>query len=121
MSLPSIEHILLAPQKKRRDSHVEQMDLNTLLNTNRAAIAAGHRNMQYEVHMPIAMNHDLSAGHYAQAQNLYVPGANARIKSENGSDRGASPHTSEHSSRYSSHTPQNMAYQQIASQLSNGM
>jgi hypothetical protein len=98
------------------------MDLNTLLNTNRHAIAAGHPNMQYEVPMPLSMSHDMSgAPHYTQ-QNLYVPNGASRIKTENGSDRGVSPHTSEQSSRYSSQTPQTtIAYQQIASQLSNGM
>lgn len=126
MSLPSIGHILLTPQQKRRDSFtsVVDMDLNTLLNTNRAAAAAGavSRNMQYEVPLPISMNHDMSTnGHYAQ-QNLYVPTGGNRIKSEAGSERGVSPHTSDHSSRYSSQTPQNsVAYQQIAAQLTNGM
>ncbi|KXS94434.1 hypothetical protein AC578_3540 [Pseudocercospora eumusae] len=87
-----------------------------------AAGGFAHRNMQYEVPLPIAMNHDVatSNGHYAQ--NLYVPNGNNRIKSENGSERGVSPHTSDHSSRYSSQTPQNsVAYQQIAAQLTNGM
>ena len=126
MSLPSIGHILLAPQQqKRRDSFtsVVDMDLNTLLNTNRAAAGVVNRNMQYEVPLPITMNHDTSnTGHYAQ-QNLYVPTSNSRIKSENGSERGVSPHPSDHSSRYSSQTPQNnnVAYQQIAAQLQNGM
>ncbi|KAK5174013.1 uncharacterized protein LTR77_001093 [Saxophila tyrrhenica] len=98
------------------------MDLNNLLNTNRSASATGYRSMQYEIPMPVGMNHDLNAApHYAQ-QNLYVPNGNSRIKSENGSERGVSPHTSDHSSRYSSQTPQNnMAYQQMASQLANGM
>lgn len=125
MSLPSIGHILLAPQRKRRDSFtsVVDMDLNTLLNTNRAVGGAVSRNMQYEVPLPITLNHDMSnAGHYAQQQSLYVPNGNSRIKSENGSERGVSPHTSDHSSRYSSQTPQNaVAYQQIAAQLTNGM
>jgi hypothetical protein len=122
MSLPSIEHILLAPPRKRRDSLVSEMDLNNLLNTNRSASATGYRNMQYEIPMPVSMNHDINGGsHYAQ-QNLYVPNGNSRIKSETGSERGVSPHTSDHSSRYSSQTPQtNIAYQQMASQLSNGM
>lgn len=78
--------------------------------------------MQYEVPMPLSMNHDMHTpnGNYL-GQNLYVPTAN-RIKSENGSDRGVSPHSSEHSSRYSSTAPQNsVAYQQIAAQLTNGM
>lgn len=78
--------------------------------------------MQYEVNVPIVMNHDMSnTPHYAQ-QNLYVPNGHSRIKSEGGSERAVSPHTSEHSSRYSSHTPQtSMAFQQMANQLSNGM
>ena len=125
MSLPSIEHILLAPQRrKRRDSFVSEMDLNNLLNTNRSASATGYRNMQYEIPMPpIGVHNDMNGGgHYAQ-QNLYVPNGNSRIKSETGSERGVSPHTSDHSSRYSSQTPQqsNIAYQQLASQLQNGM
>ncbi|CAK4034769.1 Zinc finger [Lecanosticta acicola] len=125
MPLPSIGHILLAPQQKRRDSFtsVVDMDLNTLLNTNRAAAGVVNRNMQYEVPLPINMNHDMSnTGHYAQ-QNLYVPNTNSRIKSETGSERGVSPHTSDHSSRYSSQTPQNsgVAYQHIAAQLQNSM
>ena len=122
MSLPSIEHILLAPRRKRRDSILDEMDLNTLLNTNRSGSATGSRNMQYEVPLPINMNHDMSGTpHYAQ-YNLSVPNGHNRIKSENGSERAVSPHTSEHSSRYSSQTPQNsIAYQQIANQLSNGL
>ena len=121
MSLPSIEHILLTPQRKRRDSVVGNMDLNTLLNTNRSSSATGYRNMQYEVPIPLNMNHDMTAApHYSQ-QTLYVPNGNSRIKSETGSERGVSPHTSDQSSRYSSQTPQNMAYQQMANQLTNGM
>lgn len=77
--------------------------------------------MQYEVSLPLNMNHDISTpGHYPQSA-LYVPNGSNRIKSETGSERGASPHTSEQSSRYSSQTPQNIAYQQIASQLTNGL
>jgi uncharacterized Zn-finger protein len=123
MSLPSIEHILLQPQRKRRDSIVGEMDLHNLLNTNRSASAAGYRNMQYEIPMPVGISHDINgASHYAQ-QTLYVPNGNSRIKSETGSDRGVSPHTSDHSSRYSSQTPQQntLAYQQMANQLTNGM
>lgn len=121
MSLPSIEHILLTPQRKRRDSIVDNMDLNSLLNTNRSSSAIGYRNMQYEVPMPMTMNHDMNtAPHYSQ-QSLYVPNGNSRIKSENGSERGISPHTSDQSSRYSSQTPQNLGFSQLANQLSNGM
>jgi hypothetical protein len=121
MSLPSIEHILLAPRRKRRDSLVSEMDLNNLLNTNRSASATGYRNMQYEIPMPVGMNHDINGNaHYGQ-QNLYVPTTNGRIKSETGSERGVSPHSSDHS-RYSSQPPQNnLAYQQMANQLTNGM
>ncbi|GIZ45038.1 hypothetical protein CKM354_000822200 [Cercospora kikuchii] len=126
MSLPSIGNILLAQRHKRRDSltGAADMDLNTLLNTNRAIPGAiANRNMQYEVPMQMSMNHDMHTpnGHFT-GQNLYVPNAGNRIKSENGSDRGVSPHSSEHSSRYSSQAPANsVAYQQIAAQLTNGM
>jgi len=119
MALPSIEHLLFASQRKRRDSIVDEMDLTNLLNTNRSASAAGHRNMQYEVPLPINMSHDMSGSHYA-SNSLYVPNGNSRIKTENGSDRGVSPHTSEHSSRYSSQTPQNFM-SNIANQLQNGI
>jgi len=102
---------------------VDSMDLTNLLNTNRSASAAGHRNMQYEHPLPINMAHDMAnTSHYPQ-QTLYVPHGNGRIKSEGGSERGVSPHTSEQSSRYSSQTPQNgaMSFSQLASHLSNGM
>ena len=121
MSLPSIEHLLLTPQRKRRDSIVDTMDLHNLLNTNKSSSATGYRNMQYEVPLPMNMNHDMNTTpHYAQ-HSLYVPNGNSRIKSETGSERGVSPHTSDQSSRYSSQAPQSMAYQQMASQLSNTM
>jgi hypothetical protein len=124
MSLPSINYILLDSEGKRRDSFtgVGDMDLTNLLNTNRNAAGAVFRNMQYEVPPQMTMNHDMSnSGHYTH-QNLYVPNGTNRVKSETGSERGASPHTSDPSSRYSSQTPQNSAaYQQIAAQLTNGM
>lgn len=47
--------------------------------------------------------------HELHQQQQYGPPSsylNGRIKSENGSDRGVSPHPSEHSSRYSSQAPQ---------------
>ena len=123
MSLPSIGQVLLSQPRKRRDSRVEGMDLNTLLNTNRHAIAAGHHhNMQYEqMPMPLDMNHNMPSGpHYSQ--NLYPPNGSARIKTENGSDGRVSPHASEQPSRYASQTPQGMAFsQQLANTLSNGM
>jgi len=121
MSLPSIGQVLLSQPRKRRDSRVEGMDLNTLLNTNRHAIAAGHHhNMQYEVPMPLDMNHNMPSGAHYASQTLYVPNGGARIKTENGSDGRVSPHTSEQSSRYPSQGPQ-MAYQQLANQISNGI
>ena len=122
MALPSIEHLLVASQRKRRDSlnsFVDEMDLTNLLNTNRSGAVPGHRNMQYEVPMPITMSHDLT-GHYA-GNNLYVPNGNSRIKTETGSERGVSPHTSEQSSRYSSQTPQNNFNNMMASQLQSSM
>ncbi|KAK5119717.1 hypothetical protein LTR85_007293 [Meristemomyces frigidus] len=120
MALPSIDHLLFPPQRKRRDSIISEMDLTNLLNTNRSASATGHRNMQYEVPIPITLgHHDMSGAHYANS--LYVPNGNGRIKTEGGSDRGVSPHTSEHSSRYSSQTPQNNYMANIANQLTNGM
>ncbi|KAF2765864.1 hypothetical protein EJ03DRAFT_345450 [Teratosphaeria nubilosa] len=61
----------------------------------------------------------MNGAHYAQ-QTLYVPNGNSRIKSENGSERGVSPHTSEHSSRYSSQTPNNHAMAYLANQMQNG-
>lgn len=123
MSLPSIEHILLAPRRKRRDSLVGEMNLNNLLNTNRSGSATGYRNMQYEMPMPVGLSHDMNGpSHYAQ-QSLYVPNGNSRIKSETGSERGVSPHnTSDQSSRYSSQTPQNgISYQQMTHHLTNDL
>lgn len=77
--------------------------------------------MQYEVPISINMNHDMNGTpHFAQ-QNLYVPNGNSRIKSENGSDRGVSPHTSADSSRYSSQTPQNHLGYNLANTLTNGI
>lgn len=116
MALPSIDYLLFVPQRKRRDSIVDGMDLTNLLNTNRSATAAGHGNMQYEVPMAIPMHNDLTNTHYT-TQNLYVPNGNNRIKSEHGSDRGVSPHNSEHSSRYSSQTPQQNGMAFIANSL----
>jgi len=79
--------------------------------------------MQYDVPLPVNMNHDMSNPPHYASQNLYVPNGTGRIKSENGSERGVSPHTSEQSSRYSSQTPQNgsMNFAQLATHLSNGI
>jgi uncharacterized Zn-finger protein len=115
MSLPSIEHILLAPRRKRRDSLVGEMNLHNLLNTNRSGSATGYRDMQYEMPMSVGIGHDMNGSSHYAPNNLYVPNGNNRIKSETGSERGVSPHnTSDHSSRYSSQTPQNgINYQQM--------
>lgn len=77
--------------------------------------------MQYEVPLPVTMNHDMNTTSQYPQNSLYVPNGHNRIKSEAGSDRGVSPHTSDHSSRYSSQTPQNPLYQQLAGSLTNGM
>ncbi|GAB7350463.1 hypothetical protein MBLNU459_g1063t1 [Dothideomycetes sp. NU459] len=87
------------------------MKLNSILNTNQWSSEAPSRVMQYEVPHYQPAHHDMSAPQYSQ--NLYVP--NGRIKSENGSERGISPHNnSDPSSRYSSQAPPSLhaAYQQ---------
>lgn len=81
----------------------------------------GNSTMQYEVSNPVSMNHDMTAAAHYASQNLYVPNGTSRIKSENGSERGVSPHASEQSSRYSSQTPQASMAFQMSNQLSNGM
>jgi hypothetical protein len=120
MALPSISDLLYTPQRKRRDSIVDQMDLTSLLNTNRSAASTGNRTMQYEVPLPTGINvpHDMSNGHYG-GNNLYVPNGNGRIKSEAGSERAISPHNSnsEQSSRYPSQTPQQNGMQYLANQM----
>lgn len=97
------------------------MKLNSILNTNQWSPEAPTRVMQYEVSHYQPAHHDMSAPQYSQ--NLYVP--NGRIKSENGSERGLSPHNnSDPSSRYSSQAPPPLhaAYQQgMTSMPNNGM
>ncbi|KAI9714289.1 MAG: hypothetical protein M1820_000250 [Bogoriella megaspora] len=72
--------------------------------------------MQYEMpHHP--MHQDVQ-----QAQMVQNPFLNGRIKSENSSERGVSPHASDHSSRYSSQPAASMPnYTSMPTQLSNGM
>lgn len=62
------------------------------------------------------MQHDLQQQHFGPTSYL-----NGRIKSENGSDRGVSPHPSEHSSRYSSQAPQPLQSYPPMSNNMNGM
>lgn len=125
MLLPRIDS--LWPSSSRRDSvasvDIGKMKLNSILNTNNwpseAPQLARTMQTQYEVpHYPPA--HDMSAPQYGQ--NLYVPNNN-RIKSENGSERGVSPHPSDPSSRYSSQAPSTLhaAYPQAMSSMQQGM
>lgn len=73
--------------------------------------------MQYD--MQHSMQHDLQ-----QQQHHYAPAPylNGRIKSENGSDRGLSPHISDYSSRYPSQPTQQMQpYPSMSNSLSNDL
>jgi hypothetical protein len=72
--------------------------------------------MQYE--MPPALHHDMPPQPH-MVQNPYL---NGRIKSENSSERGVSPHNSDHSSRYGSQPATSLPnYTSMPTQLSNGM
>lgn len=82
---------------------------------------AGVQRMAYENPIAMNMNHDVNGTSHFAPQNLYVPNANGRIKSETGSDRGVSPHNSGDSSRYSSSTPQNHLGYNLANTLQNGI
>lgn len=106
MLLPRIESLSWPSTRRDSVTSVGKMKLNSILNTNNwtsePSQPARIMQTQYEVpHYPPAP-HDMSAPQYAQ--NLYVPNNN-RIKSENGSERGVSPHPSDPSSRYSSQAP----------------
>lgn len=120
MLLPSVESLLWP--SNRRDSCGMKMKLNSILNTNQWPSAAPQpRTMQYEVphHHLAVQHHDMSTPAQYTHQNLYVP--NGRIKSENGSDRGVSPHNSD-TSRYSSQAPSlHPGYQQSMNGIPNGM
>lgn len=119
MLLPSVESLLWP--SSRRDSCAGKMNVNNILNTNRFPSAAPARIMQYEVphHHLAVQHHDMSTPQYTH-HNLYVP--NGRIKSENGSERGVSPHNSDQSSRYPSHAPSlHPGFSQSMNGMQNGM
>jgi hypothetical protein len=65
--------------------------------------------------MQHAMQHELQQQHYGAP-----PYINGRIKSENGSERGVSPHQSD-SSRYSSQQPPQISYPPMPGHNMNGM
>jgi hypothetical protein len=90
------------------------MELDTILNARLTA----HAGTGDYFGMQRAMQHDLQQQHFGAAP--YMNGGH--IKSENGSERGVSPHPSD-SSRYSSQQPQQQlpAYPQMAAQHMNGM
>ncbi|KAF2178395.1 hypothetical protein K469DRAFT_695682 [Zopfia rhizophila CBS 207.26] len=88
------------------------MELGNILNTKLTAraVAGTSFGMQH------AMQHDLQQQHFGAP-----PYINGRIKSENGSDRGVSPHPSD-SSRYSSQAPQPLpSYPPMPTHNMNGM
>jgi hypothetical protein len=88
------------------------MELGTILNTRLTALSGTGTpfGMQH------AMQHELQQQHYGAP--TYI---NGRIKSENGSERGVSPHPSD-SSRYSSQAPQQLpSYPPMPQQHMNGM
>lgn len=78
--------------------------------------------MQYEVpHHQLVQHHDMSAPNHYTHSSLYVP-QNGRIKSENGSERGVSPHGSDTASRYSSNAPSiHPNYQPALNGIPNGI
>ena len=124
MLLPSVESLLWP--SSRRDSCVTKMKVNSILNTNKwNSDLQNSRTMQYEVpHHQLVQHHDMNPTNHYTHQNLYVPQPqNGRIKSENGSERGVSPHNSADSaSRYSSQAPSlHPGYQPNLGPLQNGM
>lgn len=89
------------------------MEIGTILNAKltQHAVSVSPFGMQH------AMQHDLQQQHFGGPPS-YI---NGRIKSENGSDRGVSPHPSD-SSRYSSQQPQQMPqYPPMPAHNMNGM
>ncbi|KAF1997397.1 hypothetical protein P154DRAFT_284706 [Amniculicola lignicola CBS 123094] len=74
------------------------MELGTILNSR----LTSHAGLALPLGMQHAMQHDIPQQHFGAP-----PYINGRIKSENGSERGVSPHPSE-SSRYSSQAPPQM-------------
>lgn len=94
------------------------MELSSILDTKALASAVTGKSMQYD--MQHSMQHDLQQ----QQQHHYAPPPylNGRIKSENGSDRGLSPHMSDYSSRYPSQPTQSMQpYPSMSNNLSNDL
>jgi hypothetical protein len=90
------------------------MELDTILNARLTAYAGSGQTFT----MQHAMQHEMQ-----QQQHFGAPPyLNGRIKSENGSERGVSPHPSD-SSRYSSQQPQQPlpSYPAIPQQHMNGM
>jgi hypothetical protein len=89
------------------------MELDTILNARLTAYAGTGQSFA----MQHAMQHEMQQQHFGAP-----PYMNGRIKSENGSERGVSPHPSD-SSRYSSQQPQQSlpSYPAIPQQHINGM
>jgi hypothetical protein len=92
------------------------MELDTILNA-RLTQYAGHGH-PHPFGMQHAMQHEMQQQHFGAPPYM----ANGRIKSENGSERGVSPHPSD-SSRYSSQQPQQPlpSYPAMPPQHMNGM
>lgn len=88
------------------------MELGTILNARLTA----HVGTATSFGMQHAMQHDLQQQHFGAPAYM-----NGRIKSENGSERGVSPHPSD-SSRYSSQQPQQLpSYPPMHPHNMNGM
>lgn len=88
------------------------MELGTILNARLTA----HAGTGPSFYMQHAMQHDLQPQHFGAPAYM-----NGRIKSENGSERGVSPHPSD-SSRYSSQQPQQLpSYPPMPAHNMNGM
>lgn len=125
MFLPRIDSLLWPSTRRDSAGAVGKMKLHCILNTNNypseASPFSRAMQTQYEVPHYAPAPHEMSAPQYTQ--NLYVPNHN-RIKSENGSERGVSPHPSDPSSRYSSQAPPNLhhtSYPQALNSMPPGM
>ncbi|KAF2103688.1 hypothetical protein NA57DRAFT_62588 [Rhizodiscina lignyota] len=84
------------------------MELGNILNTKNPAKAITGLQMQYDMQhsIPHELQHPQPQHNPQYAHAAYL---NGRIKSENGSERGISPHPSDPSSRYSSTPAQSIA------------
>lgn len=93
---PALPPFAIHPLSPEHSLSPRMMELGNILNTKfpAKAVAGTHFAMQH------AMQHEQLQQHFGPTSYL-----NGRIKSENGSDRGVSPHPSD-SSRYSSQAPQ---------------